>query len=330
MQAENRRIRNIRQIKLVHRDLNPPLLLDQRISNPHIHIPIQRIHQLKTASLDIPQSRVHVFYGRRIRRCAGAASGAAKHRRWPGTPARGSTTACVVVAVGEPAMHYTVERLVGVDEVLVGCRVVAGAWVGAGTAQYGCKGGSDQCDAACAATAASHPGWGVGWRTCFLAGCLTPGWTTGRPRTGPSLTSCRDAAPDLASDESTNNASQYRENYDRELVAVRLLQFSQRFCFVEFPNSFETLGRVSCGPVPHHIAVADHPGNIGARRHFTRIVGPVSVVAVVATVVAGIVSFGASYVHPFLGVGAHFGVRNLMLNVSDQGECGECGDVGTN
>ena len=136
MQAENRRIRNIRQIKLVHQDLNPPLLLDQRISNPHIHIPVQRVHQLKTASLDMLQSRVHVFYGRRIGRCAGAANGGAHRRRWPGTQARGSTAACVVVAAREPAMHYAVESLVGVDEVLVGYGVVAGARVGAGTAHY--------------------------------------------------------------------------------------------------------------------------------------------------------------------------------------------------
>jgi hypothetical protein len=227
-------------------------------------------------------------------------------------------------------MHYAVESLVGVDEVLVGYGAVAGARVSAGTAHYRCKGGGDQCDAACAATrAASHPGWEVGWRTWFIVGCLIPGWTTGGARTGPSLTSCRGAAPDLASDDGTNNASQYRKNYERELVAVRLLQLSQRFRFVEFPNSFEALSRVSCGPVPHQIAITDHPSNIGARRHFTRIVGPVSAAAVVATVVAGIVSFGASYLHPFPGIRAHFGVRNLMLNVSDQGECGECGDDGT-
>ena len=198
-------------------------------------------------------------------------------------------------------MHHAVESLVGVGEVLVGYGVVAGARVGAGTAHQ-CKGGDDQCDAACAATAASHPGWGVGWRTWFLAGCWIRRWTTGGARTGPSQASCRDAAPDLPSDDSTNNASQYRKNYDGELVAVCLLQFSQRFRFVEFPNGFEALRRVSCGPVPHQIAVTDHPSNISAPCHFTRIVGPVSVTAVVATVVAGIVSFGASYLYPFLGI----------------------------
>jgi hypothetical protein len=114
---------------------------------------------------------------------------------------------------------------------------------------------------------------------------------------------------------SSNQPSQDRQDDQSKLIPITLLQFHQSLSFIYLPQRFKTNSRIPILPIPHQPPRAINPRDDSLSGQLTPVIRPVYVGAVVAPVIACFISFGASLLDPYLGVGGHGRSSEEMLDV---------------